>query len=127
MTARGLIDFLPAALNLPRETLNQTFQHNLQNTQPKQDQETTQKAAFTPHAMILTRDGARSNSTLISALVNSRRYLRIDFPEDVQAKDYVSFAFKEIENKKDPVHQFYDGITGISINYSFGHARTFNL
>lgn len=43
------------------------------------------------------------------------------------ADEYVPFAFEELEKRKDRVDTFFYPIAGITVNYTFRNAKTFDL
>ena len=78
MSARGagLIDMLPAALEVPVDMINHAVEESRQYL--RESEEAAWRAAFRPHAIILT-ERQRPQPLFVAALIGVDVLLRLDF------------------------------------------------
>jgi len=136
-TTRGLIDGLPAALDLPPniilEAIEQTRQQIAALQRHAAEQAEAQwRATFRPHAIILT-ERRIPRPMFLAAVIGVERLLRIDF--DANARP-VSFVRLAVEGAKQKTAQWgsnggalpgYGEPTGIIVNYAPDSAVRFDL
>src|SRR5947207_6237899 len=75
-TARGLLDRLPTALDVPAETVNGAVAAT--DRQMRAAEDAAWRAAFEPYAVILT-EHERPTSITLAAFTGADRQLRVDF------------------------------------------------
>jgi hypothetical protein len=102
-TTRTLIQGLPAALNLPShvilEAVKQTGQQIAAVRQRTAEQaDAAWRAAFKPHAIILTERRIPS-PMFIAAVIGAERLLRIDFDAKVSPVTFVKLALEGLKQK----------------------------
>lgn len=90
--------------------------------------EAAYRAAFRPHAKILTERAIPTQIT-ICVMTGGHLKLRIDFPPDMTSGEYPSFAMNEIRNRggKKNFIPFFGTIEGFVVNYSPDEATVFSL
>ena len=123
--SRGLIEQLPAALNLPKEDIDQVLKET--ENEIYAYLEKMREAEFKPNAIILTEYNGRPKSITMAAVCGAGRHKRIDFPETMNFDEYLRFAFEILEERKKDVDMFFYSIEGITVNYTFRNAKTFDL
>jgi hypothetical protein len=133
-TTRALIHGLPAALNLPTrlilEAVEQTRQQiaTLKRLAAEQA-DATWRAAFRPHAIILTEKRIPSPMFAV-AVIGVERLLRVDFDSKASPVSFVKLALKGLRQKTAEWGSALPGYgrpTGIVVNYSPDFGVKFDL
>jgi len=133
-TTRTLIQGLPAALNLPShvilEAVKQTGQQIAAVRQRTAEQaDAAWRAAFKPHAIILTERRIPS-PMFIAAVIGAERLLRIDFDAKVSPVTSVKLALEGLKQKTGEwgsVLPGYGRPAGIVVNYRPNFGVRFDL
>jgi hypothetical protein len=120
--ARGLIDRLPAALEVPAETVNEAVSET--DRQMRAAEDAAWRAAFKPHAIILT-EHTRPTSITMAIFTGADRKLRVDFEPGSNSVSFIGQALKAVRLRS-PI-QFFGKATGLIINYSPDNAVRFDL
>jgi hypothetical protein len=125
--SRGLIAALPNALGVPPEQLAEAIERTKQ--QLREASEKAWRAAFRPHAIIMTERN-RPTSITLCVIVGSNRVRHIDFPEDLALGSYPHYAHditkKRIEPRGGEI-LFFGKAIGFVVNYSPDSAVSFDL
>jgi hypothetical protein len=121
-TTQGLIERLPAALDVPAETVNAAVSETEQQIRAEADQ--AYRASFKPHAIILT-EHLRPTHITFAAITGADRQLRIDFEPDRNRITYITQALRAVRQRS-PI-RFYGKAIGVVVNYSPDHAIRFAL
>lgn len=124
-SARGLIERLPAALNLPKKDLDQAIKDTIQDA--RTEKYLLYRSKFKPHALILTEENGRPKQIAIAGFLNAGRYIRIEFSETASPDEYLNIALKELEKRRDNVHSLFYPICGLTVNYTPDNAKTYDL
>jgi hypothetical protein len=130
---KALIDFLPVALALPDDVVRgavDDMQRELDARKLRQWEadEAKWRAAFRPHAIILTE--RRIPTPLFMALMGVDRLLRIDFDTNADPVRFLSLALEGFEQKTAQWGRTFPGFgkpTGIVVNYAPDRAMRFDL
>jgi hypothetical protein len=120
--ARGLIDRLPAALDMPAETVNEAVSET--DRQMRAAEDAAWRSAFNPHAIILT-EHTRPTQITLAAICGADRKLRIDFEPRSNRISYIRQALDQVR-RRSPI-QFYGRAIGVIVNYSPNDAVRFDL
>ncbi|MGD9667841.1 MAG: hypothetical protein AB7U75_02175 [Hyphomicrobiaceae bacterium] len=126
-SARGLIERLPTAIDLPEATIQQAIQDSRQ--QITETEEADWRAKFKPHAVILT-ERLIPQPIHIAAIVGVDQLKRIDIEPDSSPLTVVDQAFAGLKQKLKRWHgsiPTFGEPTGLIINYSPDHAVRFDL
>jgi hypothetical protein len=125
--ASGLMERLPGALDLPKTTIEQAVEES--RRQIAEAKEEAWRAAFKPHAVILT-DRKRPEPLFVAAIIGIDQLKRVDFEESSSPLTYIDQALeglrKKLERWKGQIPSFGKP-TGIMINYSPNKAVQFDL
>jgi hypothetical protein len=120
--ARGLIDRLPAALGMPAETVNEAVSET--DRQMRAAEDAAWRAAFKPHAIILT-EHTRPTQITFAAICGADRKLRIEFEPGSNRISYIRQALDQVR-RRSPI-EFYGRAIGVIVNYSPDDAVRFDL
>jgi hypothetical protein len=121
-TTRGLIERLPAALDVPTEIVNAAISET--DRQRRAEQERAYRTSFKPHAIILT-EHIRPTHITFAAITGADRQLRVDFEPGSNRITYIKQALRQIRQRS-PI-RFYGKATGVVVNYSPDNAIRFDL
>ncbi len=121
-TTRGLIDRLPAALDVPAETVNEAVAETKRQRWAAED--AAWRAAFKPHGIILT-EHERPTSITMAAISGADRKLWVDFEPGSPHLTYIRQALDAVK-RRSPI-SFYGAAVGVIINYSPDEAVHFDL
>ena len=124
-TARGLVDRLPASLEVPAEVVTEAVAETARQMRAAED--AAWRAAFKPHAIILT-EHTRPTQITMAAICGADRRLRIEFKSGSSSITYVRQALEETRRRSSSgAIMFYGRPTGIIVNYSPDAAVRFDL
>jgi hypothetical protein len=137
-STRGLISGLPQALDVPAEVIQKAIDDTTK--QLHEFHEAAWRAAFKPHAIILT-DRKIPQPIFVAAIIGVDELLRIDFPPAASPEMYPDLAIEGIRTKLARWNRdfnrrkgldFYDlpafgRPVGFVVNYSPDHAVCFDL
>jgi hypothetical protein len=124
--ARGLIHALPVALDLPETTIHQAIEES--RRQIAEAEEAAWRAAFNPHAVILT-EKSRPEPLFVAALIGIDQLKRVDF-EPSNPVTFIDQAFEGLRKKFDRWKgqiPCFGRPTGIIINFKPDKAVRFDL
>jgi hypothetical protein len=121
-TTQGLIERLPGALDVPAETVQEAVTET--DRQRRAAEERAYRAAFKPHAIILT-EHIRPTSITLAAFTAADRELRIDFEPNSQPISYITQTLRAVR-RRSPI-RFFGAAVGVVVNYSPDHAVRFDL
>jgi hypothetical protein len=121
-TTRGLIDRLPAALDVPAETVNEAVAETKRQRRAAEDR--AWRAAFKPHAIILT-EHTRPTSITMAIFTGADRKLWVDFEPDSSPVSYLKQTLRAAK-RRSPI-SFYGAAVGVIVNYSPDEAVHFDL
>jgi hypothetical protein len=121
-TTRGLIERLPAALDVPPETVNAAISETDRQIRAEADQ--AYRAAFRPHAVILT-EHTRPTHITFAAITGADARLRIDFEPRSNRLTYIKQALRAVRQRS-PI-RFYGHAVGVVVNFSPDEAVRFDL
>ncbi len=119
--ARGLIDRLPAALDVPAATVTEAIAETTQ--QQREAEDAAYRAAFRPHAIILTEHRIPTQITFAAA--GADQQLRVDFTSGSSRISYIQQALKAVRQRS-PI-RFVGRATGVIVNFSPDQAVRFDL
>jgi hypothetical protein len=123
--AHVLIQALPIALDLPARTISAAVEMTKQQLaamrrQAAEQAEAEYRAAFRPHAVILT-ERQISSPLFIAAIIGAERLLRVDFEPRARPVQFVRLALDGVKQRlaewRHPLPG-YGRPTGIIVNYS---------
>lgn len=127
-SARGLLQALPAALDLPEAIIQQAVEDSLREI--VETKEATWRTAFVPHAIILT-ERARSQPIFIAAMIGIAELKRVDFTLGSSPVSYIQQALEGVRHKlnRGGRNQLpcFGRPVGIVINYTPDWAVRFDL
>jgi hypothetical protein len=112
----------PAALDVAPELVTLAISET--DRQRRAEQERAYRAAFKPHAIILTENN-RSSHITFAAITGADRQLRIDFEPGSNRMTYIRQALREVRQRGGV--RFYGKAVGVIVNYSPDHAIRFDL
>jgi hypothetical protein len=121
-TARGLIDRLPSALDVPAATVIEAIAATRRQQEAAADK--AYRAAFKPHAIIIT-EHERPTSITLAAFTGADRDLWVDFELGSSKITYVRQALRAVR-KRSPIPYFGQAV-GVVVNYSPDNAIRFDL
>jgi hypothetical protein len=121
-TSRGLIDRLPAALNLPPETVTEAVAETKRQHWARMDAEW--RAAFKPHGIIITEHYIPTQITF-AAITGADRHLWVNFEPGSKSITYIKQALKAVRQRS-PI-RFYGRAIGVIVNFSPDSAVRFDL
>src|SRR6266699_6393187 len=119
--ARGLIDRLPAALDVPAATVTEAIAETAR--QQREAEDAAYRAAFRPHAIILTEH--RIPTQITFAITGVDQQLRVDFTSGSSRISYIQQALKAVRQRS-PI-RFFGRATGVIVNFSPDQAVRFDL
>ena len=121
-----LVHALGGVLGIPRQTVRDAVEAKRESDRAAV--EAAYRAAFRPHAKILTERAIPTQIT-ICVMTGGHLKLRINFPPDMASGEYSSFALKEIRARggKKNFIPFFGAIEGFVVNYSPDAATVFTL
>ena len=101
--ARDLIHALPAALDVPPEVVEHAIEETRRQIAEVQEverhaREVAWRAAFRPHAIILTEKTV-PQPIFVAAIIGAQRLLRIDFDLALGPRSYASQALAGVRRK----------------------------
>jgi hypothetical protein len=120
--ARGLIDRLPAALDVPAEAVNEAIAETAR--QQREAGDAAYRAAFKPRGFIITEHTVPTSITM-AAFVGADQSLWVDFEPGSNRITYVKQAIKAARQRS-PI-RFFGNAIGVIINYSPDEAVRFDL
>jgi hypothetical protein len=120
--SRGLISRLPAALGVSADVVNEAVAETERQMRAAED--VAYRAAFRPHAIILT-EYTRPTSITMAAIGGADRKLRVDFEPGSSPMSYLKQALDQVR-RRSPI-TFYGAAVGVVINFSPDHAVRFDL
>ena len=121
-TARGLINRLPAALELPAETVTEAVDQTRQEFWEAEDG--AYRAAFEPHAILITEHRIPTQITF-AAITGADRRLWVNFEPGSSRITYIQQALKAVKLRS-PI-RFCGAVVGLIVNYSPDQAVRFDL
>ena len=105
ISARGLIDKLPAALVMSPDVINQAITDT--KAQLKLEADKSYRAAFKPHYIVRTAQRGRPKQLFIAGLLNSIKYVSAEFPDDLSSNDYVTYAVDSFKTNSEHIQDFF--------------------
>lgn len=121
--AVGLLDKLPAALELPTQVLQDAVQASIDDERKAED--AAWRAQFKPHALIRTANNGRPRQITIAALVNAASHLRVRFNPDTPEEEYLPIAQEALRQRLDMIKFFYAEPEEIWVNITPDHAKRY--
>jgi hypothetical protein len=131
---KAILDALPAVLDLPNEVVHRAIQVTQQQLDDRkrrqlEAEEAAWRAAFKPHAIILTERTVPS-PIFIAAIIGVERLLRVDFDVNVSPVSFVKLALDGVKQKLaewGSTIPAFGRPTGIVVNYSPDFGVRFDL
>ncbi len=120
--ARGLIDRLPTALNLPAETIGVAISATAR--QQREAEDAAYRAAFKPRGFIITEHTVPTSITM-AAFVGADQSLWVDFDPGTTAITYLGQTLRAAKQRS-PI-RFYGNAVGVVVNYSPDEALRFDM
>jgi len=120
--ARGLIDRLPTALNLPAETIGVAISATAR--QQREAEDAAYRAAFKPRGFIITEHTVPTSITM-AAFVGADQSLWVDFDPGTTAITYLGQTLRAAKQRS-PIRYYGDAV-GVVVNYSPDEALRFDL
>jgi hypothetical protein len=123
----GLIDKLPAALDVPVEVIKQAVEDSQRYI--REAEEAAWRAAFRPHAIILT-ERERPQPIFVAALIGVDVLLRLDFDLSSGPDTFLAQALDGLRQRLVRWHDelpAFGRANGLIINYSPDQAIRFDL
>jgi hypothetical protein len=121
-TTRGLIGRLPAALDIPAETVTEAVAETKRQYWSRVDAE--YRAAFKPQGFIVTEHTVPTSITM-AAFTGADRHLWVNFEPSSAPLSYLAQTLKAVRLRS-PI-QWFGHATGVIVNYSPDHAIRFDL
>ena len=133
-TTGALLRGLPAALNLPVHVISEAVERTRQQIAALQRQATEQaeaewRAAFKPHAIILTERTVPS-PMFVAAVIGVERLLRVDFDTSASPVQFVKLALGGVKQKMAEWSgqlPGYGRLTGVVVNFTPDFGVRFGL
>jgi hypothetical protein len=133
-TSKSLIQGLPAALELPADLINRAVEETRGKIEQAlhlaaQEEEAAWRAAFEPHAIILT-ERKTPEPIFVAAFIGVERLLRVDFEWEGDRESYVQKALQAMQRNLvqwNGIVPAFGRPIGIVVNYSPNHAIRFDL
>jgi hypothetical protein len=126
--ARGLIERLPLALNVPAERVNEAISETDRRMRAAKD--AAWRVAFKPHAIILT-EHTRPTQITFAAICGADRNLWVDFEPGSNCISYIRQALDQVRRRTAESSSgsipFYGRPTGVVVNYSPDDSVRFDL
>jgi hypothetical protein len=120
--SRGLIDRLPAALDVPAEAVHEAIAETAR--QQREAQDAAYRAAFRPHAIILTENHIPTQITF-AAITGADRQLWINFEPGSSRITYIKQVLQQVRQRS-PI-RFYGRAVGVIVNFAPDAAVRFDL
>ena len=120
--ARGLIDRLPAALDVPAEAVHQAVAETAR--QQREAEDAAYRAAFKPRGFIITEHTVPTSITM-AAFVGADQSLWVDFDPGTTAITYLGQTLRAAKQRS-PI-RFYGNAVGVVVNYSPDEALRFDM
>jgi hypothetical protein len=129
-SSRHLIAGLPAALDLPTDTVAEAVKLTCQELEAIRQREAEEadrawRASFKPHGYYVTERDRPSSITLCAFSGGPDRWLKIALDLTKQPVTFASQALVQAKLKKDTA--YFGKIIGVIVNYSPDHAVRFDL
>ncbi|MGV1016817.1 MAG: hypothetical protein ACOYBW_05500 [Fluviibacter phosphoraccumulans] len=124
-TTRGLIEKLPAALDLPKEQIEAAIAKTKQDNADYEEAEW--RAAFKPNARILTEENGRPRQITMAAISNAGRTVVMEFPDELPAVQYLEYVLTGLPDQLREAASFFYPPTGFVINWSPDRASKYDL
>src|SRR6266700_2758387 len=120
--ARGLIDRLPPALDVPAEAVHQAIAETAR--QQREAEDAAYRAAFKPRGFIITEHTVPTSITM-AAFVGADQSLWVDFDPGTTSISFLKQALRAAKQRS-PI-RFYGNAVGVVVNYSPDEALRFDL
>jgi hypothetical protein len=120
--ARGLIDRLPAALDVPAEAVHEALAETVR--QQREAEDAHYRAAFKPRGFIITEHTVPTSITM-AAFVGADQSLWVDFEPGSTSISYLKQALRAAKQRS-PI-PFFGNAIGVIINYSPDEALRFDM
>src|SRR6266571_2641377 len=120
--ARGLIDRLPAALDVPAEAVHEALAETAR--QQREVEDAHYRAAFQPRGFIITEHTVPTSITM-AAFVGADQSLWVDFDPGTTAITYLGQTLRAAKQRS-PI-RFYGNAVGVVVNYSPDEALRFDM
>jgi hypothetical protein len=120
--SRGLIERLPAVLDVPTEVVAEAVAET--KRLQAEAREAAWRAAFVPHAIALT-EKERPSSITMAAFSGMDRRKRIDFTPGLPPVTYLQQALRTTRQRS-PI-TFYGEVVGVIVNYSPDRAIKYDM
>src|SRR6266487_2549140 len=120
--ARGLIDRLPPALDVPAEAVHQAIAETAR--QQREAEDAAYRAAFKPRGFIITEHTVPTSITM-AAFVGADQSLWVDFEPGSTAITYLEQTLRAAKQRS-PI-PFFGNAIGVIINYSPDEALRFDM
>lgn len=124
-SARGLIERLPVALELPRDDISQAIETTKRTIAELVEAEW--RAAFKPNARILTEENGRPRQIALAAISNAGQYVCIEFPEGMPAEGYLEYVLQVLPKVLEDVSRYFYAPLGFVINWNPDSATKYSL
>ena len=125
VSTRGLIEKLPAALDLPKEEVEAAIAKTKQDIADFEDAEF--RAAFKPNARILTEKNGRPRQIFRAAICNALTHVYMEFPNESPPERYLGYVLGALPAQLKKVADFFYPPTGFVINWSPDQATRYTL
>ena len=112
-SARGLIDRLPTALDVPAEAVHEAVAETAR--QQREAEDAAYRAAFKPRGFIITEHTVPTSITM-AAFVGADQSLWVDFEPGTAPITYLGQTLRAAR-RRSPI-RFYGNIRSVIINYS---------
>ena len=120
--ARGLIDRLPAALDVPAATVTEAIAETAR--QQREAEDAAYRAAFKPKGFIITQHTVPPSITM-AAFVGADQSLWVDFEPGSTSISFLKQALRAAKQRS-PI-PFFGNAIGVIINYSPNEALRFDM
>ena len=120
--ARGLIDRLPTALDVPAEAVHEAVAETAR--QQREAEDAAYRAAFKPRGFIITEHTVPTSITM-AAFVGADQSLWVDFEPGSTAITYLEQTLRAAKQRS-PI-PFFGNAIGVIINYSPDEALRFDM
>ena len=110
---------------MPAEIIQETVAQTQQDYED--EEEAAWRAAFKPHALVLTGKGGWPRHIGQAAVCGAGRYVDISFDNDTPPELYLTVALEEFSKRQKDIDFFYYPAEQIVINWSPDHATYYSL
>jgi hypothetical protein len=121
-SARGLIDRLPTALDVPAEAVHEAIAETAR--QQREAEDAAYRAAFKPKGFIITEHTVPTSITM-AAFVGADQSLWVDFEPGTAPITYLGQTLRTAKQRS-PI-PFFGNAIGVIINYSPDEALRFDM